>query len=195
MPNEIIWEPWADPFQPHEDEIGYRDEEKTAYEEATEERQEHPYKPIAVISSPTLGVVPVMPHAIPSKSFNFWIGHTNFSITEEVAYILEEAMGVETLDIISRYRFRIAIGKAFSSGEVKQNIVKLLCESSSLEENIHNLKSKLSSENKYWFIFVAPNGNMDYAVSEELDEDFKATFKVYEETRDKVNGTLIASWA
>lgn len=195
MPNEIIWEPWADPFQPHEDEIGYRDEEKTAYEEATEERQEHPYKPIAVISSPTLGVVPVMPHAIPSKSFNFWIGHTNFTITEEVAYILEEALGVETLDIISRYRFRIAIGKAFSSSEVKQNIVKLLCESDSLEENIHNLKSKLSSENKYWFIFVAPNGNMDYAVSEELDEDFKATFKVYEETRDKVNGTLIASWA
>lgn len=58
------------------------------------------------------------------KLFNFWNGDTNFDITEEICNIIETVPGVEILNIFSRYRFRIAIGRLFDSGLVKAEIQK-----------------------------------------------------------------------
>jgi hypothetical protein len=38
------------------------------------------------------------------------------------ADIIETTSGVETLDIFTRYRFRIGVGKAFSDSEVMRDI-------------------------------------------------------------------------
>jgi hypothetical protein len=57
-----------------------------------------------------------------SEIFNFWIGHTNFNIVKDIADIIEESEGVETLDIITRYRFRVGIGKVFKDRDVMKQI-------------------------------------------------------------------------
>jgi hypothetical protein len=69
-----------------------------------------------------MGLIPYNEYTAPSKLFNFWIGHTNFDITPTIIEILEKANGIEILDIFSRYRFRIAIGKCFNDADVMTDI-------------------------------------------------------------------------
>ena len=55
------------------------------------------------------------------KTYNFWTGHTNFKITKAMALILSNVSGIESLDIVSPYRFHISIGHRFKETEVKVN--------------------------------------------------------------------------
>jgi hypothetical protein len=57
-----------------------------------------------------------------SGNFNCWFGHTNFDITKSVAKKLDEIEGVELLKVITRYRFLIGVGKAFSFANVRLNL-------------------------------------------------------------------------
>jgi hypothetical protein len=132
----IIWEKWRDPFGENDDDINLDNNienfiddnsEYNPYDENEKDSQELLdknkilAKQIRVIATP-MGVIPVNDNTASGKIFNFWIGHTNFSITKGVFNVIEQNDGVETLDIFTRYRFRIGIGKAFNSTEVKQNI-------------------------------------------------------------------------
>lgn len=64
------------------------------------------------------------------KDYNLIIAHTNFLITPEIAEFLErEVEGIEALDILSPYRFRIAVGKLFNAQEVIDYITSSLTES------------------------------------------------------------------
>lgn len=58
------------------------------------------------------------------KIFNFWDGHANFDITQDICNVIEMVPGVEILNIFSRYRFRIAIGRLFNGSDVKADIQK-----------------------------------------------------------------------
>jgi len=55
-------------------------------------------------------------------SFDCWIGHSNFDITETIKDELEETSGVEVLKIQSRYRFFIGVGKMFDFQDVRKEI-------------------------------------------------------------------------
>jgi len=59
-------------------------------------------------------------------SDGFWTGHTNFSITEDIKDIVEHTEGVETLDVFTRYRMKVGIGKIFSSATVMNTITRNL---------------------------------------------------------------------
>jgi len=74
--------------------------------------------------STPMGLVPAPVPDI--ASFNFWVGHTNFIITNSIAKILDTTVGIEALDLFSPYRFRIAIGKAFNEESIKKNIATLI---------------------------------------------------------------------
>lgn len=138
--NTIMWEKWYDPYGLDDDTIVDEDIIETAHEfieneisplesqgisEATEEMEEineKKYKgDIKVITTP-MGIIPLNDNTASNKIFNFWTGHTNFNITAHVLKIIEETEGVETLDIFTRYRFRIAVGKAFEDSEVMRLI-------------------------------------------------------------------------
>ena len=54
--------------------------------------------------------------------FDCWIGHTNFNITNSIQNKLNEVEGIEVLNIISRYRFFVGIGKMFNFSEVRKDI-------------------------------------------------------------------------
>lgn len=147
----IVWEKWHDPFgqdadqtewpgahgtfatdkiiqtsQHHHSQQEEWEEEEFEpedYEAAQVEHQRQNMKQnrIMMITTP-MGVVPITEHTRAGSLFNFWTAHTNFRITKEILEILDNTDGVETLDIHTPYRWRIAIGKAFSAPEVKKGI-------------------------------------------------------------------------
>jgi hypothetical protein len=148
--NTIVWQKWVDPFgsddlEQHlletvaqrindpvfneEDEeeieefaetIDFDTEDSDEYEENFVE-QKSIRSPIRVMATP-MGIIPVTENTASSKIFNFWVGHTNFSINKKIFDTIESIEGVETFDVFTRYRFRIAVGKAFSDSEVMRDI-------------------------------------------------------------------------
>jgi hypothetical protein len=129
----IVWQKWIDPFIGEEDDtIEPKDNLDKSYEDddilpneiesiIQEEFAQQSKQQIKVIATP-MGMIPVNEHTASGKIFNFWTGHTNFNITKNISNIIESIDGVETLDIFTRYRFRIAIGKLFNNGEVMNKI-------------------------------------------------------------------------
>jgi hypothetical protein len=129
----IIWQKWQDPFGEKDDNIDLDSEYNNFFDdEDSDDNEEHEEiselkktfknnKHIKVIATP-MGIVPINENTASGKIFNFWVGHTNFNITKYIADIIEKTEGVETLDIFTRYRFRIAIGKAFADSLVMKNI-------------------------------------------------------------------------
>lgn len=127
----IVWEKWVDPFGIDGDDELVNDSffddtdndpgDMPETGEATEQQFIKKTKHIRALSTP-MGIIP-MEETVPSgKIFNFWIGYTNFNITKNIAYIIEQTDGVETLDIFTRYRFRIGVGKLFEDGDVMRQI-------------------------------------------------------------------------
>lgn len=56
------------------------------------------------------------------STFDCWIGHTNFDVTNNIKNILDEIPGIELLKICSRYRFFIGVGKLFDFKNVRKDI-------------------------------------------------------------------------
>lgn len=116
----IVWEKWIDPLAGDDDHAivsssdNYNDEQTIIKT-----------KQIKMIVTP-MGMVPYNENTAASSIFNFWVGHSNFDITTKICNLIEEADGVETLDIFTRYRFRIGVGKVFDDGEVMRNINHLI---------------------------------------------------------------------
>ena len=133
--NRIVWQKWADPFGDDDDIIDSLESEMLDdYSHFTEDdsqaQTEEPiekksivksHKNIRVMATP-MGIIPVTENTASGKIFNFWTGHTNFNITRRIAGIIEETEGVETLDIFTRYRFRISVGKAFDDSSIMRSI-------------------------------------------------------------------------
>jgi len=130
--NKIIWEKWTDPFGENLDETKWNhyddedmDEEAGIFDD--EMIKSRFSKPVKVIASP-MGLIPYNEYTASSKIFNFWVGHTNFNLTSDIASIIEKCEGIELLDIFTRYRFRIGIGKCFVDSDVMSNITEQINE-------------------------------------------------------------------
>jgi hypothetical protein len=135
----IVWQKWVDPFGKNAEDVewpGYKDhdvsddfedieEESSTIDSETDEtglnKMISSSNPIQVIATP-MGIIPYNEHTACSKIFNFWVGHTNFNITSKIAKTIEDSEGVEILDVFTRYRFRIAIGKLFEDKMVMKKI-------------------------------------------------------------------------
>lgn len=132
----IIWQKWVDPFYGTENDSTHEtlDEmlEEPSYIDDTNESEDsdivneskqtiYSKERIKAIITP-MGIIPMDEYSASSRIFNFWIGHTNFSISQDILDIIDTSDGVETLDIFTRYRFRIGIGKLFKPSEVMSDI-------------------------------------------------------------------------
>ncbi len=60
------------------------------------------------------------------STFDCWIGHTNFDITNSIKETLDVVQGVEVLKICSRYRFFVGIGQMFDFKNVRNEIEKAI---------------------------------------------------------------------
>jgi hypothetical protein len=161
----IIWEKWIDPFFP-EEEVDTEELEED-YEPRGQQRG-----PVGRILVSPMGVISVNEHHQASKVF--WVGHTNFDIGPKERDIIEQIPGVETLDIWTRYRFRIAVAQAFVPSTVMHNIATHLCPVqvvvSKKQRNIDDLKNHLSEKYLHWAIVILPNGKMDCEHGESIQD-------------------------
>lgn len=130
MTKKIIWEKWRDPFGLDDAETDFipTDNSEESYSDETEAQGEHhPFLPstingpIKMVSTP-MGIIALDGNMNSSKIFNFWTGHANFDITKDIRDVIKGTDGVETLDVYTRYRFRVGVGKAFSDSEVMRKI-------------------------------------------------------------------------
>lgn len=127
----ILWQKWDDLYkvavesaQAEEDKAqlenpeSYEDEEDI---EAFEEEEELYQRPIQTILTP-LGILPVNDSVLATTHFKFWMGHTNFRITNKHLLQISKINGVESLSLHSPHRFLISIGWLFSDRDVMKEI-------------------------------------------------------------------------
>ena len=218
----IKWEKWIDPFLSNTDDVEHagKDEEDEGFKDSYDKLEERIAKQGQVgmynpknQSGPMLigpmGFVPLNEHNLPSKVYNFWMGHTNFHITPIVRSQIKSTPGVESLDIFTPYRFRISIGKAFydtteqSDGKadygkaVMKAITDKLCkveETPKLEagdlkkQNIDLLTSLLKKKYTYWAVFSKADGTLETKGSNDKQE-------VEIEVEKRKETTLAKSWS
>ncbi len=101
--HEITWEKLRFPDEPDEE-----DEANDNWSDSEEEPKIQFASMMPSIQNPFYQL----------KTYNFWTGHTNFNITKRLGLIMNSIPGVESLEIVSPYRFHISIGSRFVQGEV-----------------------------------------------------------------------------
>lgn len=130
---KIKWEEWRDPFGRDIDKSDDWPEIERNFKEKNVELfsdedvdispddMVHPLdpknRPIHIVATP-MGIVPMTDNTMPSKVFNFWVGHTNFTITPQIEDVIKKVDGVEVLRVMSRYRLQLGVGKLFQEMEV-----------------------------------------------------------------------------
>jgi hypothetical protein len=96
------------------------------------------FVPIKGVMTP-YGMLPITDDTLASRKFKFWVGHANFRLTEDYYNVIGPTEGVETLDILTPYRFRIAVGKMFVDrtvmSSVRDKMVSYVGEKSNPPEN------------------------------------------------------------
>lgn len=138
----IIWEKWRDPYGhddildieetlENNDDIGefLDDNQNISIPSQSNTQENHTFpqqqfkQKIPFMFTP-MGIIPYTENTAASYIFNFWTGHTNFNLSKKICNIIEETDGIETLDIFTRYRFRIGVGKCFIDSSVMRKINK-----------------------------------------------------------------------
>jgi hypothetical protein len=180
-------------------------EELLLAQEIQESHGEMPIKFIdpapRVIYTP-YGMFPVDSFLKPSDRWNCWLGYTNFDITHTIQDILEETEGVEAIKVLGRYTFFIGVGKLFNPTDVRLNIENILTDtthisspeavSNEISDAIESIKSQVSAK-RYWSIFVSSVGEIDYIMSDALDEQYLHELNKFEDLRQKIGGIIIRS--
>ena len=138
----------------------------------------------------------------PSDRWDCWLAYTNFDVTKTVATAIENTKGVEALKILGRYTFFIGVGKLFDIKHVRLSIEDSICNYTEdslemdlephLSETINNLKEQVGHSN-FWSIFVSPEGDVDYVMSDQLDDDYLNGLDDLEKLRIKFGGIILRS--
>jgi len=105
-----------------EDEESWDDEEMDELEESPIDVKQ---VKMGIMATP-MGIIPITEHTAAGQVFNFWTAHTNFRMTQSILNIVDLTDGIESVDVFTPYRWRIAIGKVFDSSTVKNNVMRNL---------------------------------------------------------------------
>ena len=178
--NRIIWRKWSDPLAPLvKGGSLLEDEDDTDFHDAIDSFGFHDEpgflrlrdgKVWPVVVGP-MGIIPLHESNLPSALFNFWMGDTNFDLSPGVVEAIERVPGVETLDIFTRYRFRLGIGRAFNEAEVKKAVEQVVQPAQPKAASpLDGIKKMLSRMYSHWAIFVLPGGKYEYAGGGSIEE-------------------------
>ena len=140
---DVYWEKWVDAYEEQaailEQLAVEEEEEEELYEEEEIVEKLPSLNHIKTIMTP-FGIMPLTEHSLASQHFKFWVGHSNFKLTDRVYQVVGNTEGVETLDILTPYRFRIAIGKMFVDRDVMSTVRTNLLEY--IKDSNHEQKDK-----------------------------------------------------
>ena len=122
---DVYWEKWIDAFE--EEDESFSEAVSEAEEQLTNEElleNEHLFQEVSHVRSivTPFGILPLTEQTMASKHFKFWVGHANFKLTEDFYTVIGQHPGIETLDILTPYRFRIAVGKMFTDRDVMSGV-------------------------------------------------------------------------
>ena len=204
MPSKkIAWENWKEKvdYSPPENKLEEAvEEDEDAIEKSLLSAMEIP----RLVQTP-LGIFHYEDKLKPSEKFDCWIGYTNFDITQNISDLIECVDGVEALEVMSRYTFFLCVGKMFNFRDVRLGIESLILEpeypedtltildSDEIIRSVEIIKEQLSSE-KHWAIFVSNEGDIDYAKTDNKnDEQFLKTVLFFEETKQSIGGFILKS--
>lgn len=133
---EVYWERWIDPFEedpntpedtaPLEEEESYSSESDMFLSEEEKLMEEfQSLNGIKTIFTP-FGIMPLTEQSLVSSHFKLWVGHSNFKLTNRFYTIIGSVAGVESLDILTPYRFRMAVGKLFRDRDIMSDVRKAM---------------------------------------------------------------------
>ena len=134
---EVYWEKWVDVYQEEIDEIDqalseFEDLQDLEYDidpEMMEKLESMANMPsIKTIMTP-FGMMPLTEQSLASNHFKFWVGHTNFKLLKKHSKIIGSVEGIESVDILTPYRFRISVAKLFVDRDAMAKVRKALLES------------------------------------------------------------------
>ncbi len=204
MKKKFVWEKWKDPLLSNYAECewpGYDlDENEDKIPVHSAERQPVMHTPFGMIS--------VVNDSMAANAFDFWVLHTNFDIQEGIAQVIEKVVGVETLEVYTRYRVRIGFPRSglFQPREVMHEIETAI---SSLDhaaqnhlltglemevaEKVIKARDNVDQKFEHWAIWVVPNGNMEIAGSNELDDKYRNRLVLLKRAQETVGGRLLTS--
>ena len=124
---DVYWEKWIDAFEQEDSQLEEEIQEMQellANEEGIDEDLEivdHSVSHIRSIVTP-FGILPLTEQTKASSHFKLWVGHSNFKLTEAFYKVIGTQPGIEALDILTPYRFRIAVGKLFVDREIMKSV-------------------------------------------------------------------------
>ena len=193
MKKKFAWEKWFNPLDEELEAIKNEINEITEQSPDIFSEEEDSQQPFHIVQqAPPFGVVAAINEQNKFiNSFDFWIMHTNFDITEEVKNIIETTAGVESITVLTRYRVKIGLTKStlFNNTQVKQliqnKIVSLDGKSKAIQEDylldiafdtatqetIEQAEKDLNdSDHKFWSFYVFPNGNLSIEQTDSKDE-------------------------
>lgn len=81
------------------------------------------------------------------RTIKLWIGNTKVNLSPAIPDRLVKIEGVESFDTISRYRFRVGIGKMFDENVVKKKIAATLKKYQKSAESRKAIRNKNSQDN------------------------------------------------
>ena len=204
MTRKMAWEKWYD-INP-EDEITV-DSTVLLDEEEDEDNNTFDQEPMvlkgsfdfndiisSVVINTPFGKYAMDDNLLPTNLFDCWIGHTNFDITKKELDILNKIDGVESLKVMTRYRFFIGIGKLFDFSSVRSDIQKKLLIDKNIDDDyIDNITNIISSveNNKKWAVFIGNDGSIKKIICN--DDDCDNYYKSLDNLRSLKNGSIITS--
>ena len=124
---DVYWEKWIDAFEQEDSQLEEEIQEMQellANEEGIDEDLEivdHSVSHIRSIVTP-FGILPLTEQTKASSHFKLWVGQSNFKLTEDFYKVIGQQPGIEALDILTPYRFRIAVGKMFVDRDVMKDV-------------------------------------------------------------------------
>ena len=237
---KIVWEKWIDPLNSNVDEVEYPGHSAPSLEQDRpieflssdanfeEKYEEHldaeenergygrnmTFNPMRIISTPQ-GFVSLTEHSFASKHFDFWTMHYNHDITREIADTIEKCEGVETINVLTRYRARIGFNRrliqsgAFNLNVLRKNIEnnvlslggpdldlegynELIAFQKDVRDKVKNIRLTLL-DSKVWAIYILPNGKIETLSEKVSGEIFREKTNLFRQTEKMIGGKLLTS--
>lgn len=171
---EIKWEKWADPLTTYtEDDKRIRqklvgEQRNEDYEDEFDDGDLQEFYTNRFVQASTRGPVIVGPSGIiplresnsPGEVFRFWLGHSNFKLSNDDVEKIKEVNGVEAINVFTRHRFRVAIGKAFDEHLVMTEINGLFKQKKPAIKGLSLLTKRLDEKFNFWAVMRWPDGRL-----------------------------------
>lgn len=123
MTRRITWKQWRCPLGGG-DEFGPVEADPQVVKAPNDEEAEA--VPVRAMMPTMGGMLPVRVYGHVEANFRFFVGHANFWLTKAEKRTLLATRGVETLDILSPYRFRVGVAHGFPPARILRAVEELL---------------------------------------------------------------------